>query len=66
MPEYSYDTLGADDGSNYSSDWGGAEGEASTGPKQTKISFKQFAKLMGLPNYSVFNMQKKAWVAGIP
>jgi hypothetical protein len=47
------------------SDLGGAEGKTPISLKQTEFSLKQFAKIMGQPNFSAFNQWKKVWVAGI-
>jgi hypothetical protein len=44
---------------------GGAEGKDPIGLKQMEFSLKQFAKRMGPPNFSAFNMWKKVWVAGV-
>jgi hypothetical protein len=43
---------------------GGAEGNDPISLKQTEFSLKQFAKMMGQPNFCAFNMWKKVWVAG--
>ena len=64
LPEISYDEFDADYESDDSSDLGGADGKAPISMKQTEFSFKQFAKRMGQPNFSLFNQWKKLWVAG--
>jgi len=63
-PEISYDEFDADYESDDSSDFGGAQGKAPISLKQSEFSLKQFAKKMGLPNFSAFNKWKKVWVAG--
>ena len=64
LPEMSYDQYDAADESDDLSDWGGAEGKPPIRLKQTEFSLKQFAKRMGLANFSEFNKWKKVSVAG--
>ena len=64
LPEITYDEFDADYESSDSSDLGCAEGKALINLKQMEFSFKQFAKRIWQPNFSVFNKWKKVWVAG--
>ena len=64
LPEISCDEFDADAESDDSSDLGGADGKAPISLKQTEFSWKQFAKMMGQPNFCAFNKWKKVWVAG--
>jgi len=63
IPDISYDQKNADSESDNSSDMGGAKDQAPISLKQTEFSFKQYAKRMGQPNFSIFNQWKKVWVA---
>jgi len=63
--EISYDNYDADDESNNSLDFGGAEGKPPLSWKHTEFCLKQLAKWMEQANYSAFNKWKKVWVAGI-
>jgi hypothetical protein len=65
LPEIPYDKFDADVESDDLSDLGGAEGKIPISLKQTEFSLKQFAKIMGQPNFSAFNQWKKVLVAGI-
>jgi hypothetical protein len=64
LPEISCDKLDTHAESDDSLDLGGADGKAPTRLNQTEFSLKQFAKRMGLPNFSAFHKWKKVWVAG--
>ena len=61
MSDHEYN---AADESNHSLDLGGAEAKPPITLKQTEFSLKQFAKRMGLANYSAFKKWKKVWVEG--
>jgi hypothetical protein len=64
LPEMSYDEYDAADESYDLSDLGTGEGIPPISLKQTEFSLKQFAKMMGQPNFSAFNKWKKVWVLG--
>jgi len=63
LPEISYDEYNRDFESDDPSDLGRAEGKALISLKQTEFPLKQFAKMMGQPNFSTFNNWEKVWVA---
>jgi len=64
IPDICYDNYDADDESDDSLDFGGAEGKPLVSLKQTEFSLKQFAKRMRQANHSAYNNWKKVWVAG--
>ena len=63
LPEISSHDYDADDQSEETSDFGGAQGNCPINVKQTEFSLKQFANMMGQANFSFFNKWKKVWVA---
>jgi hypothetical protein len=64
-PENSYDKYDADDGSDVSLDLYGVESKPPVRLKQTEFSLMQYAKRMGKGNCSLFNKQKKVWMASV-
>jgi len=64
IPDISYHDYDADDESDDSLDFGGAEGEPPVSQKQTEFSLKQFAKRIRQANHSAYNNWKTVWVAG--